>query len=163
MTTIKLSDAVKLYKVYKEDLWRIDEIQESVENKRRMDDMQKTIDRLNRKIIKLENQKCLYRNADGMTRPTKKAMPTRSQAEILMDEIGMSHRERNRICSKYGSYAGARNYCLRTLGRSVPEIVDQCDEAHQRILSEYRRIRDTEGIKQANDYFNEANGIGGIL
>lgn len=75
----------------------------------------------------------------------------------LMNQLGMSEKEADKIIRKYGAYAGARNYRLRQLGMLIPSPVFKCDDKRKEILKRYIEIRDSQGIKEANNYFNSVN------
>lgn len=71
----------------------------------------------------------------------------------LISQLGISEKEADRIIRKYGAYGGARNYRLRQLGLDIPSPIFKCDDSRKEILKRYIEIRDTQGIKEANEYF----------
>lgn len=77
----------------------------------------------------------------------------------LISQLGMSEKEADAVIKKYGAYGGARNYRLRELTLPIPSPIFKCDDKHKQILLRYIEIRDTQGIKEANAYFNYMNGI----
>lgn len=70
----------------------------------------------------------------------------------LLKQFNIDEKRLDDLIDYYG-LAGARNYLYREHDIPIPEPADMCDDRRKEILNTYRKIRDSEGIKKAVNYF----------